>query len=85
MPGPSSLLWIYRATKRLADIGGGYGGLLAALLGAHPRLEAVLFDRPHTIEAAQPFLETLGFARRVQFVSGDVLAAHPGCRPTSIC
>ena len=24
-------------TKRLADIGGGYGGLLAALLGAHPR------------------------------------------------
>ena len=63
--------------KRLADIGGGYGGLLAALLGAHPRLEAVLFDRPHIIEAAQPFLETLGFARRVQFVSGDVLAAIP--------
>jgi hypothetical protein len=64
-------------TKRLADIGGGYGGLLAALLGAHPRLEAVLFDRPHTVEAAQRFLETLGIARRVQFVAGDVLAAIP--------
>ena len=64
-------------TKRLADIGGGYGGLLAALLGAHPRLEAVLFERPHTIEAAQRFLETLGIARRVQFVAGDVLAAIP--------
>ena len=64
-------------TKRLADIGGGYGGLLAALLGAHPQLEAVLFDRPHIIEAARPFLETLGIARRVQFVSGDVLAAIP--------
>ena len=64
-------------TKRLADIGGGYGGLLAALLGAHPRLEAVLFDRPHTLEAARPFLETLGIARRVTFVPGDILAAIP--------
>ena len=64
-------------TKCLADIGGGYGGLLAALLGAHPQLEAVLFDRPHIIEAARPFLETLGIARRVKFVAGDVLAAIP--------
>ena len=64
-------------TKCLADLGGGYGGLLAALLGAHPQLEAVLFDHPHIVEAARPFLETLGIARRVQFVSGDVLAAIP--------
>jgi hypothetical protein len=64
-------------TTCLADIGGGYGALLAALLDAHPRLEAVLFDRPHIIEAARPFLETLGIARRVQFVSGDALAAIP--------
>jgi hypothetical protein len=64
-------------TKCLADLGGGYGGLLAALLGAQPRLEAVLFDRPHIIEAARPFLETLGIARRVKFLAGDVLAAIP--------
>ena len=64
-------------TKCLADIGGGYGGLLAALLAVHPQLEAVLFDRPQTIEAAQPFLETLGIARRVKFVPGDFLAAIP--------
>ena len=37
----------------------------------------MLFDRPHTIEAAQPFLETLGIARRVTFVPGDILAAIP--------
>jgi len=64
-------------TQRLADIGGGYGGLLAALLGAHPRLEAVLFERPHTIEAAQRFLETLGITARVKCVAGDLLAAIP--------
>jgi len=64
-------------TKRLADIGGAYGGLLAALLGDHPQLEAVLFDRPHIIKSARLFLETLGIARRVTFVPGDVLAAIP--------
>jgi O-methyltransferase domain len=64
-------------TKCLADIGGGYGGLLAALLGPHPQLEAVLFDRPHTIEAAKPFLQSLGIAPRVTFAAGDFFAAIP--------
>ena len=64
-------------TKCLADIGGGYGGLLAALLGAHPQIDAVLFDRPHTIEAAQPFLQSLGVAQRVRFQGGDFFTAIP--------
>jgi hypothetical protein len=64
-------------TNCLADIGGGYGGLLAVLLDVHPKLEAVLFDRPQTIEAARPFLQSLAFAPRVKFVPGDFLAAIP--------
>ena len=65
------------STKTIADIGGGYGGLLAALLGAHPQIEAVLFDRRHTLEAAKPFLESLGVAPRVRFEAGDFFAAIP--------
>ena len=61
----------------VADIGGGYGGLLAALLGAHPQIEAVLFDRPQTIEAARPFLASLGIAPRVTFAAGDFFATIP--------
>jgi hypothetical protein len=64
-------------TKMIADIGGGYGGLLAALLGAHPQIEGILFDRPQTLAAAKPFLQSLGVAERVELVAGDFLAEIP--------
>jgi SAM-dependent methyltransferase len=61
----------------VADIGGGYGGLLAAILQAHRRLAGILFDRPPTIEAARSFLQSQGVADRVQLVGGDLLAGIP--------
>ncbi|MGZ8399824.1 MAG: methyltransferase [Methyloceanibacter sp.] len=75
--GPIVIALDLSGTKCLADIGGGYGGLLAALLNAHPDIEAILFDRPQTIEAAKPFLASLGVAARVTFEAGDFLAAIP--------
>ena len=61
----------------VADIGGGYGSLLAALLQAHTHLAGILFDRPHRIEAALPFLQSQGVAGRVQRIGGELLAAIP--------
>lgn len=61
----------------VADIGGGYGGLLAAILQAHPHLAGILFDRPPTIEAARSFLQSQGVADRVQLVGGDLFAGIP--------
>jgi hypothetical protein len=61
----------------VADIGGGYGGLLMAILQAHPRLGGILFDRPPTIAAARSFLQSQGVADRVQLVGGDLLAGIP--------
>jgi AraC-like DNA-binding protein len=61
----------------VADIGGGYGGLLAAILKAHPDLCGILFDRPHRIEAALPFLQSQGVAARIKRIGGDLLAAIP--------
>jgi O-methyltransferase domain len=61
----------------VADIGGGYGGLLAAILQAHPHLAGILFDPPPTIEAARFFLQSQGVADRVQLVGGDLLAGIP--------
>jgi len=60
--------------RTVADIGGG-GGLLAAVVRANPHVEGVLFDRPHTVETAKPYLLSLGVAGRVQCVSGDFLSA----------
>jgi transcriptional regulator with XRE-family HTH domain len=61
----------------VADIGGGYGALLAALLRAHPPLRGILFDQPHTLAGAKAFLKLLGVGGRVTFVGGDVLAEIP--------
>jgi AraC-like DNA-binding protein len=63
--------------KSVADLGGGYGGLLAALLQSNPDLRGILFDRPHRIAAAMPFLQAQGVADRVERIGGDLLDAVP--------
>lgn len=63
--------------RTVADIGGGYGGLLVGALQANPHLRGVLFDHPHRIEAALPFLKALGVADRAERIGGDPLAAIP--------
>ena len=65
------------SVESVADLGGGYGGLLAGLLQANRNLRGILFDRPHRIEAALPFLEAQGVADRVERVGGDLLTAIP--------
>ena len=69
--------------KSVADLGGGYGGLLAALLQSNPDLRGILFDRPHRIAAALPFLQAQGVADRVERIGGDLLDCRP-CRSRSL-
>lgn len=38
--------------KNVADIGGGRGHLLAAILGKNPGLRGILFDQPHVVSEA---------------------------------
>jgi hypothetical protein len=67
----------FSGAKTVAEIGGGYGALLAAILQAHPHLAGILFERPPTIEAARSFLQSQGVAERVTLVGGDILAGIP--------
>ena len=63
--------------SKVADIGGGCGALLAPILIAHPHLSGVLFEQPHIIELAKPFLQTFGqfgLVERIELVPGDLLA-----------
>ena len=39
----------FAGIKRLADVGGGHGYLLAAILRANPSMHGVLFDRPEVV------------------------------------
>jgi SAM-dependent methyltransferase/AraC-like DNA-binding protein len=62
---------------RVADIGGGHGGLLAAILKAHPDMRGILFDLPETIIGAKKFLKSHGVFERVTLAGGDFLAEVP--------
>ncbi|HSA66829.1 MAG TPA: methyltransferase, partial [Methyloceanibacter sp.] len=59
---------------RVADIGGGHGGLLAAILKSHPGMHGILFDLPETIVGAKKFLKSHGVFERVTLAGGDFLA-----------
>lgn len=61
----------------IADIGGGHGGLLAAILTANPGLRGILFDLPETLIGAKKFLKSHGVEQRVTLIGGDFLAEVP--------
>jgi hypothetical protein len=48
----------------VVDVGGGYGALLAAILTRNPAARGILFDQPHVVEGAEPFLTAAGVVDR---------------------
>ena len=65
---------------RIADIGGGQGSLLAAILAANPEARGVLFDLPHMVATAAPVLEAAGVRNRCEVVGGSMFESVPeGC------
>jgi SAM-dependent methyltransferase len=57
--------------RRVADIGGGTGSTIAAVLVANPHLEGALFDLPTVVESAPEILERAGVTERCAVVGGD--------------
>jgi hypothetical protein len=65
------------SAKRIVDVGGGHGALLAAVLQAHPHLRGVLFDREATLAGAPAVLERTGVSARCEIVAGDFFESVP--------
>ena len=63
--------------KTLADIGGGNGLLLAAVLHRYPQLQGVLFDLGHVVGRARASLKTAGLEQRCAVVEGSFFDAIP--------
>jgi hypothetical protein len=59
------------AAKKLVDVGGGHGQLVAMALSRYPALRGAVFDLPHVVAGAAPILEAAGVAGRVDLVGGD--------------
>ena len=62
--------------RLVADVGGGQGSTLAAILAAHPSLEGILLDLPHVVSHVPPLAEA-GVADRCQVIGGDMFASVP--------
>lgn len=62
----------------LADVGGGVGSNLAAVLARYPGMRGLLFDRPHVVERARPRLELAGVSDRCTVAAGDFFEEAPG-------
>ena len=61
----------------VADIGGGQGSTLAAVLARYPSLRGILFDKPSVVAGSAP-LDASGVRVRCDVVGGDMLEAVPG-------
>jgi hypothetical protein len=60
----------------LADIGGGKGAFLAAILRSYPACRGILFDLPHVIEGAADILGSE--SARCQIIGGSFFDGIPG-------
>ena len=63
---------------RIVDVGGGYGELLAVILGAYPQMHGTLFDLPHAIKGAGEQLEKARVIERCELVVGSFFESVPG-------
>lgn len=67
----------FNSFRTVADIGGGHGALLAAILKSYPSHSGILFDQHHVVEGARHYLEKAGIAARCRIVEGDFLNPIP--------
>ncbi|MDA0634367.1 methyltransferase [Nonomuraea sp. CA-218870] len=63
--------------RLVADLGGGLGGVLAALVHAHPHLRGVLAERPGVTARAHAYLKEQGLLGRVEIVAADIFEEIP--------
>jgi hypothetical protein len=61
----------------LADVGGGNGSLLGAVLQRYPRLKGILYDLGHVVGRARESIQALGLEQRCTIVEGNFFESIP--------
>ena len=64
--------WDFSGRKTVADLGGGGGSLIAAVLSSNPHLNGLLVDRPESIEAARPRFASSELGHRCRLIAADL-------------
>ena len=67
----------FSAIRKIVDVGGGAGTMLAQILEANPAMTGTLVDLPHVIERARGLLASRGLSGRCELVEGDFFQSVP--------
>ncbi len=67
----------FSGSRRVVDVGGGKGALVAGLLSAHPSLRATIFDLESGLHGADALLRARGVRERCDLVVGSFFDAIP--------
>jgi hypothetical protein len=67
----------FSAATMVIDLGGGRGGLMAAILTKYPAVTGMLTDLPAVVEEAKAFIDSQGLGARCQVRANDLLASVP--------
>jgi hypothetical protein len=74
---PIASQWDFASRHIVADLGGGGGSLLAAILSTYPQLQGMLVDRPESIEAARHRFQSADLASRSKLIAADLSIEVP--------
>jgi SAM-dependent methyltransferase len=67
----------FASVKTLADLGGGTGTLLAAVLEVNPHLHGAVVELPATVPEARHLIKTRGLSHRCEVIAGDFFKTVP--------
>ena len=67
----------WQGSRRVVDVGGGYGALLCAILEANPEMEGAVFDLGHAREGALALFRARGVASRAGYIAGTFFETLP--------
>jgi SAM-dependent methyltransferase len=68
----------FSQAQTIADLGGGDGSLLAAILTQYPQARGILYELPAAMNYARHLLERHGVIDRTTLIGGSFLEAAPG-------
>lgn len=69
--------WDWRSYRRIVDVAGGHGSLLAAVLERAPHAEGQLLDLPHVVPKAREAFARCALGARARVVAGSMFEAVP--------
>ena len=67
----------YAGIGKLADVGGGHGFLLSAILKNYPAMKGILYDAGSVVAGAKNLVASQGVSERCDLVAGDFFESTP--------